>query len=122
MLIWELRPRTVIELGAAAGGSALWLADVMTAFGIGATIKSVDLSISRITVRHPAIEFVRADLSLIPGSGLPLALPSLPHPWLIIGDAHVNLAGVLEYLDQFVPRAGSGITQPGFRLAAPLRR
>ncbi len=26
-LMWELKPRTVIEVGTAKGGSALWLAD-----------------------------------------------------------------------------------------------
>jgi cephalosporin hydroxylase len=30
---------------------------------------------------------------------------NLPHPWFITEDAHVNLLGVLDYIDQF--------TEPG---------
>lgn len=32
-------------------------------------------------------------------------LQGLPHPWFITEDAHVNVAGVLEYFDRF--------TEPG---------
>ena len=33
-LMWELKPRTVIEIGTAKGGSALWLADQLSIYGV----------------------------------------------------------------------------------------
>jgi cephalosporin hydroxylase len=100
MLLWELRPATIIELGAFAGGSALWLADMATTFDLSARILSLDLNLDQVQVQDPRIEFVRADFADVGTSGLPLPLGTLTHPWLVIEDAHVNLVGVLEYLDQ----------------------
>lgn len=34
-----------------------------------------------------------------------LSTQSLPHPWFVSEDAHVNVVGVLDYIDQF--------TEPG---------
>jgi len=101
MLLWELRPATVIELGTFIGGSALWLADLVSAFGTGSRIVSVDCDLSRVRFEDPRIEFVKADLSLV-SDGFPVPLAELPHPWLVIEDAHVNLAGVLAHLDRYM--------------------
>jgi hypothetical protein len=34
MLLWTLRPKTIVELGSGSGASALWLADTAAAFGL----------------------------------------------------------------------------------------
>ena len=34
MLLFELKPKTIIEIGAFNGGSAIWLADNLELFGI----------------------------------------------------------------------------------------
>ena len=62
MLLWELRPATIIELGAYKGGSALWMADTLDAFGIDARIHSFDVDVARIMARHPRVTFTRADV------------------------------------------------------------
>jgi cephalosporin hydroxylase len=59
MLIDELRPRTIIELGSGMGGAALFLADLCTSFGLTTQIISVDRD--RGEVSDPRIEFVHAD-------------------------------------------------------------
>src|SRR5262245_50649460 len=42
-VIWELRPRTIVEFGSNRGGSALWFADMLTAYQIeGAHVFSLD--------------------------------------------------------------------------------
>ena len=46
MLIHELQPKTIIELGAFNGGSAVWLADHLELFGIEGRIYSVDIELS----------------------------------------------------------------------------
>jgi cephalosporin hydroxylase len=101
MLLWELRPAAIIELGAFMGGSALWLADLASAFGLQPRIFSIDRDIDRVQVDDPRIEFIQADLSRIT-DGLPVPLAKLPHPWLVIEDAHANLVTVLTHLEGFV--------------------
>jgi cephalosporin hydroxylase len=102
MIIWELQPRTIIELGAAAGGSALWMADITTSFKMEGRIISVDIQLDTIQVTDPRIEFIQFDLFNISTSGFPVPLQQLPHPWLLIEDAHVNLLNVLEYFDPHI--------------------
>lgn len=41
-LLWDVRPRTIIEVGTNAGGSALWLADQLKVFRIDGVVHSVD--------------------------------------------------------------------------------
>jgi cephalosporin hydroxylase len=101
MLLWELRPATIIELGTFVGGSALWLGDLAGAFGLQTQIFSIDRDINRVRVDDPRIEFVEADLSQL-ADGLPLPMAELPHPWLVIEDAHANLVAVLTYLDRYI--------------------
>ncbi len=103
MILWELRPATIIELGAFAGGSALWLADMASAFGLETRTLSIEREIDSVQVDDPRIEFIEADLSRIT-DGLPLPLAKLPHPWLVIEDAHVNLVTVLTHLDGFIEK------------------
>ena len=43
-LVYEAQPRTVIEIGSAAGGSALWFADTLRNYGIAGQVVSVDLN------------------------------------------------------------------------------
>ena len=106
-LLAELRPATVIELGTWEGGSAAWLADMLSCIGVDAQLFSVDLDHDRIRVRHPRATYVRADLtapaSLAPTLG-ESALRTLPHPWLVIEDAHVNVYGVLAHFDRQMRR------------------
>ncbi len=101
MIIWELQPSTIIELGAAAGGGALWMADITTSFGLKTRIISVDISLDDVRTADQRVEFVEFDLTEINARPLPIPVAELPHPWLLIEDAHVNLIEVLEYFDHY---------------------
>lgn len=101
MLLWELRPTTIIELGSYLGGSALWLADLADAFGIQTRIFSIERDVDRILVDDPRIEFIEADLNQI-AEGLPVPLAEMTHPWLVIEDAHENLMSVLAHMDRYI--------------------
>ena len=46
MLIKELQPQTIIELGALSGGSAVWFTDLLESFKIQGTVYSVDVDLS----------------------------------------------------------------------------
>jgi cephalosporin hydroxylase len=97
MLIAELAPKTIIELGSADGGSAVWMADVARAHGQEPRILSIDLE--PVEVQDERVEFRRGDVFDIAHVLAPEELAGLEHPWLIIEDAHVNVRNVLTHLD-----------------------
>lgn len=43
-LIWEAKPRTIIEVGTNAGGSALWFADLLGNYGGGGKVITIDIN------------------------------------------------------------------------------
>ena len=64
-LLWELKPRTVIELGAYKGGSALWTADMLKMFGCKSRVISVDIDLTLLDAearKSPDVEFIEGDL------------------------------------------------------------
>lgn len=100
MLLYELQPKTIIELGALKGGSAIWLADHLNWFGIEGKVYSVDNDLSQLDEKVKAdsrIHFLEGDCQEI-STVLPTKLlDNLPHPWLVIEDVHQNLVGMLEH-------------------------
>ena len=102
LVIQEVQPRTVIEIGSYHGGSALWLADLLDVFGLQAgRVYSFDADLSRIRVEDERITFLQADSNHVEQYDESL-LSSLPHPWLLIEDAHVNVYGLLTFFDRFL--------------------
>ena len=96
MLLWELKPRTILELGAGLGASALWFADLLATFGIDGTVVSVDEQ--SIHASHPKVKFIQGDCTRI-SEVLPTdLLTACRHPWLVIEDVHVNTAAILNHL------------------------
>src|SRR5262249_62428676 len=65
-LVWELKPRLIIETGTAFGGSALYFAHLLDAIGSGKVI-SIDLKpVENSYPRHPRIAYIGGHSS--PGS------------------------------------------------------
>ena len=109
MLLCELQPKTIIESGAFNGGGAVWLADYLELFGIAARVYSVDIDLSMLDDQAKAdtrIDFIQGDCNNIAAAFPPDLLSTLPHPWLLIEDAHINLLGVLEHFHQNGLRSG----------------
>jgi cephalosporin hydroxylase len=99
-LITELRPRTVFEIGSGLGGSAAWFADHMTFAGMEGRVHSVDRLKPR--MEHPAVKFHQGDCRS-PGTLFdPDLLAAEPHPWLVVEDAHDNVAAVLGHFHKFL--------------------
>jgi cephalosporin hydroxylase len=86
MLLWEARPRTIMEIGSNRGGSALWLADLMRSFGLPAHIHSIDLNPVG-DVKDPAITFHRGDANHLERCLAPGFMRSLARPLLVIEDS-----------------------------------
>ena len=101
MLLWELKPATIIEIGSLNGGSAVWLADMLEVMKIDGNVYSFDIDTDEIEGEHPRVTFIRADSNRLDLFDTEF-LQSLPHPWLVIEDAHQNVANVLTFFGGFM--------------------
>ena len=100
MLLAELKPATVFEIGSGAGASARWMADTIRSFGHGGRIYSVD--INPVTETYDGVHFLAGDCKS-PATLFALELlRSAPRPWLVLEDAHVNVHDVLAHMDAFL--------------------
>lgn len=95
MLIAELAPRTIIELGSGSGGSALWMADTAQAHHLRPVIISIDRTAVDLT--DDRVSFRTGDVSDL--SELLADCDDLPRPWLVIEDAHAHVRTVLDFFD-----------------------
>lgn len=100
MLLWNLKPKTIVELGSGMGASAIWLADMMEIFEIEGHVYSVDLTKPELS--HKRVSFIQGDCLVIEKVFEEGFLRSLPHPWLLIEDAHVNLYGILSNFHHYI--------------------
>ncbi|MBH5403196.1 hypothetical protein HZZ13_36220 [Bradyrhizobium sp. CNPSo 4010] len=104
-LIWELQPRTILELGSYQGGSGLWLSDQMSVLcEMPGEVHSFDLYVKCVHENaraHPLLNFHHVDLSDVSTFDQDL-LMRLPHPWLVIDDAHVQIFSIFSYLNRFM--------------------
>ena len=99
-LLAELRPRTVFEIGSGQGASALGSPIVLRfAASKPASIRSI-WSRSRWNIRASA--FIAATASNPSCLFAPELLRAEPHPWLVVEDAHHNVAAVLERFHRFL--------------------
>jgi len=100
MLLADLRPRSVFEIGSGLGGTARWLADHLAMLGIEGQVHSVD--------RHPparaeaGVTFHRGDCAVPESLFPPKILAEAARPWLVIEDAHHNVEGVLGHFHGFL--------------------
>ena len=106
-LLALVRPATVIELGTLTGGNALWLADTLLQEGIEGSVYSMDINTSLIQDRVKELKpdnlhFLQGDSNKIGETFTDDFLKSLPHPWVIVEDCHVNLFGILEHFVKYM--------------------
>jgi len=99
-LIAELRPRTVFEIGSGLGASAVWFADNLALCAIEGRVHSVD--IVKVEKEHPGVVFHRGDCFDPERLFDPDLLKAEPHPWLVVEDAHHNVAAVLAQMHKFL--------------------
>jgi cephalosporin hydroxylase len=118
-LIGEMRPRTILEIGSKAGGSALWFADMATAHGLDVQVVSVDLRPPGLA--DPRIRFLEGDaLDLAPTlAGL---LKELPHPILVSEDSAHDLPttlATLRFVDTYLEAGDRIVVEDGIVAQLP---
>jgi cephalosporin hydroxylase len=99
ILLWEVRPKTIIEIGSNQGGSAAWLADTMRAYGYSFYIHSVD--INQVPLQLPNVTFHKGDANQLGGSLSADFMLSLERPLLVIEDSLHEMTTSLAVLNFF---------------------
>jgi cephalosporin hydroxylase len=102
LLIWNLKPRTIIEIGSNMGGSAVWLADTLKTFGIDGHIHSVDINLVT-WITHPGVTFYGGDAGNLRDTFSHEFMESLPRPVLLIEDSDHQYATCLKVMEFFAP-------------------
>ena len=106
-LIWDLKPKSLFEIGSNQGGGALWFADMLSVAGLGCPVVSIDM-VPVTGFTDPRIAFLAGDAARLGDTLTPQMRAALPHPWLVVEDsAHtfdVTLAALRFFAE--VTRAG----------------
>jgi cephamycin C biosynthesis protein len=96
-LLWELRPRTIIELGVYAGGSLVWFRDLTKLMGLDCQVIGVDKNLSLCQI--PPDEMSNISLHegdcTAPETLAPLSAAT--HPLIVIDDAHYNTFNIMKW-------------------------
>ena len=115
-LIGRQLPRTIIEIGSASGGSALWFADMLTCHGIAAPrVVSVDIE-PPADVHDERITFLRGDARALDGVLSEADLDRLERPWMVVEDSsHMfeDSIAVLDFFDAYLRTGDYIIVEDG---------
>lgn len=107
LLLWNLKPKTIIEIGSYSGGSAVWFGDLLNNFGIDGHVYSIDIR-KVTTVTHPRVTFMEGSGRALQEILKPDFLNSLPRPFLVIEDADHFYETTIHVLDFFHPYLREG--------------
>ena len=97
MLITELKPNIIIEIGSGKGGSAIWLADMMKILGLEPKVYSYD--INKLNINYSGVNFFQFDLNNLNNKEEFPKNEDWTGVKLVIEDAHVNIPTVLKAID-----------------------
>ena len=106
-LLWDTKPRTIIEVGSFYGGSAVWMADMTQSWGLDTHVYSVDVNKVR-TARHERVTFIEGngrDLGTVFSSDF---LAKMPRPLLVIEDADHSYQTTAAVMSFFNPLLNNG--------------
>lgn len=115
LLLQELKPTTVIEIGTREGGGAAWLGDMMEVLGLPGRVYSIDLEPPDPKYQPVNVRFLRGDESRL--EEVRLAWWDMPHPWLVIQDASHQYAGVmnsLSFLNKYMVKGDYLVVEDGY--------
>jgi cephalosporin hydroxylase len=102
MLIWQLKPAVIVEIGSGTGASAVWLADLLRLYGIDGHVISFDRRKPQVTADR--VTFLQGDCWRIERDFDSALLSGARGPALLLEDAHVNVTAVLRYFHPLLRR------------------
>ncbi|MGH8487875.1 MAG: CmcI family methyltransferase [Gammaproteobacteria bacterium] len=96
IMVQEIKPQTIIELGTASGASAIWYADLQRLHDL--TPRVITMDIHPPSLQYEGVTFLKGDSNAIEEALSLAVLGEQPHPWIVIEDSHVNILGILDHL------------------------
>jgi len=100
LLLSNLRPRTIIEIGSASGGSGLWLSAQSRALALDAVVYSYDIKPPN-GLDSENLRFNFGDIYQLQNSNLPQILAGCQRPLLVIEDGPHTYDGCSAALNFF---------------------
>ena len=97
-LLWEIRPRTIVELGVYSGGSLLWFHDVTRMMGVDCRVIGVDRNLARCQLSDAQMDGIslhEGDCNAV--ASLAFLGERVQHPLVFIDDAHCNTFNVMQW-------------------------
>ncbi len=107
LIIQEVKPKTILEIGSFQGGAALFYRDFSRGLGMDIEIMTVDFRSNQLNetfVEQEGIGFLQADAENLADSGVPAFLETAPRPWMIIEDSAHTFDVSFAVLDFFKDR------------------
>jgi len=106
-LIYDLKPRTIIEIGSKEGGSALLFKDIITLYDLECHIWSIDINpLTELII--PGVTFIEGDINNMEKSLTERHWASFKEPVLIVEDSEHTYDACLSCLNYFGKRMGKG--------------
>ena len=102
MILQEVKPEVIVELGSGLGSSAIWLADTAAALGLDTHVYSFDLK--KPLLNHKRVTFVEYDLNETDKLSKLPCWKNFTGKKIIIEDAHVNLKNILNLFDTILKK------------------
>lgn len=121
MLLWNLKPASIIEIGSFNGASALWMADTMRAYGVESHVWSLDV-VAVTAIEDPAVTFMAGSGRQLAKSFTAEMLASCPRPFLVIDDAdhtYETSKAVLEFFHPYMKKGEYIVVEDGLTAAGP---
>ena len=94
MIIWENKPETILEIGSGEGASAIWIADLCKSYNLPTQVYSMDIEPP--DIQYENVTFFQGNSEKIDTM---FDVKNLPHPWLIVEDAHIKVNKIMEYFE-----------------------
>ena len=94
MMLWEIQPASILEIGSGEGASAIWMADLCKSYGLSTRVHSMDIEPP--SIEYEGVTFFKGDSREISN----FDTKNIPHPWLILEDAHIEVNKVITYFEE----------------------
>jgi len=118
MLLSELKPSTIIEVGSGFGASAAWLADTTAQLGFPCSVISID--IDEVSIEHPKVEFIHGNAQEHLHELLSRKFPDGPR--LIVEDAHECVDEVLSFSHDWLNAGDYLVVEDSIEKESDLRK